>query len=273
MALATRTRTLPLENTMHSTSIPHRYDPKQIKRRTRATLLWTSVVSFALVVCIFVIAILLFPRLFRILPDTIPYGESEKEIKWGLLEGFAGLAALSLSIGSIILTISASRRNEMQERLALSQSSFNIYKEMYEQLTDPNSTAARRWIIVNLEPFDDKKDVKDAWLARTKERLDHRPDGWTEPRPPGREHLKRVLNMMDFIGFVSENYWAIEGELVDWMNPVIAKIWERIALQVENEAERRGEPDYYQAARKLGKDCLDWRKRKGLTSTIIKDGT
>ena len=99
------------------------------------------------------------------------------------------------------------------------------------------------------------------------------PEGWQKERPPGREHLKQILNTLDFIGFVASHYWTIENELVEWMNPLVAKVWERIGPYVEDEAKRRNEPDFYQAARELGDQCLEWRRAKGLTSIVIDDAT
>ena len=45
------------------------------------------------------------------------------------------------------------------------------------------------------------------------------------------------------------------------------------ACYVEDEARRRNEPDYYQAARDLGDRCLQWRVARGLKTNIIEDAT
>ena len=42
------------------------------------------------------------------------------------------------------------------------------------------------------------------------------------------------------------------------MSAPVAKVWERVGAYVELEAQRRGEKDYYRAARKLGQQCETW---------------
>jgi hypothetical protein len=192
---------------------------------------------------------------------------------WGLLEGFTSLTTLCLLIGGFAFTFQEIHRSAEQYRRERAHASYTIYKEMYDKLTAPEATAARRWILQNLPALEDVGGDRDAWLARTKALLDQRPRRRPHARPVGRQHLKQILNCFDFIGFVANHYWTIENELVEWMNPVIAKVWERVYHVVEDEAERRGEPDYYQAARDLGDECLRWRAERGWKSNIIEDAT
>jgi len=260
------------ERKMHNTNSPDRFDPVQIRHRVTGTLLWAGAISCAIVVGVFLAALLLFP-LTRYLPETVVSGEHVQELDWTLLDGITSLTTLCLVIGGVVFAFIEYRRSEIQDSRTRAQSSFNIYKEMYDKLNCPQAIASRRWILQNLPTLEQIGNDKDAWLARTKELLDHHPEGWEEERPPGREHLKQILNTFDFIGFVASHYWAIENELVEWMNPLIAKIWERIHLVVEDEGERRNEPDFYAAARELGDQCLEWRRRKGLTTVVIDDAT
>lgn len=257
---------------MRRTNCQDRFDPAQVSKRVSYTLLGAGAASIVIVVLAFVAALWLFPLTTR-LPKTAGSGELGPEIPWGLLEGIASLATLCLVIGGLVFAFIEYRRNAIHESRESAQSSFNIYKEMYDRLTNPEATAARRWIIQNLPTLEQMGGDQEAWLAHTQELLDQRPKGWTEPRPPGREHLKRILNTFDFIGFVADHYWTIENELVEWMNPVIAKVWERVYYCVEDEAARRKEPDFYIAARKLGDECLEWRRNKNLTSVILDDAT
>jgi len=260
------------EYNMHSANNQDRFDPAQIKRKVTGTLLLASLISGAIVVGVFLVGLLLFP-LTRYLPQTVVSGECVQKIDWSLLEGITGLATLCLVIGGLVFAFIEYRRSEIQDSRTRAQSSFNIYKEMYDKLTCPEAIASRRWIVQNLPTQEQMGNDKDAWLARTKELLDRRPEGREEERPPGREHLKQILNTLDFIGFVASHYWTIENELVEWMNPLIAKVWERIHLVVEDEGERRHEPDYYLAARELGDRCLKWRRSRGLRSVVIDDAT
>jgi hypothetical protein len=254
------------------TNTQDRFDPAQIRRRITRTLLLAGAISGAIVVGLFAIALLLFP-LTRYLPQTVGSGELAQEVNWGLLEGITGLATLCLVIGGLVFALIEYRRSEIQDSRARAQSSFNIYKELYDKLTNPEATAARRWIVQNLPTLEQMAGDRDAWLARTKELLDQSPEGWTKARAPGRDHLKQILIVFDFIGFVASHYWTIENELVEWMNPLVAKVWERVYLCVEDEAKRRNEPDFYQAARDLGDRCLEWRRKHYEPSVIIDDGT
>jgi hypothetical protein len=43
------------------------------------------------------------------------------------------------------------------------------------------------------------------------------------------------------------------------VNPIVVKTWAKLGPYVTYEAERRGEPDYYEAARALAKECVEWR--------------
>ena len=45
-----------------------------------------------------------------------------------------------------------------------------------------------------------------------------------------------------------------------WINPMIVKAWSKLEPYVVYEAERRHEPDYYQAARELAQKCTTWRE-------------
>jgi hypothetical protein len=257
---------------MRSASSQDRFDPAQIKKRTSYSLLWAGAISVVIVVVVFVTALLLFP-LTRFLPNAAGSDECVQQVDWSLLEGITGLATLCLVIGGLVFAFVEYRRSEIQASRESAQSSYNIYKEMYDKLTSQEATAARRWVILNLPTLEQMEGDRDAWLARTKELLNQRPEGWTDVRPPGKEHLKRVLNTFDFIGFVANHYWTIENELVEWMNPLIAKVWERIYLYVEDEAKRRNEPDFYVAARELGYQCIEWRKQHNLGSVFIDDAT
>ena len=111
------------------------------------------------------------------------------------------------------------------------------------------------------------------WLEKTTNDLHHKPENWKKDMAPGHQYVKTTLNTLDYVGFVAENYVNVEGPLLEWMSPPIAKVWERLAPYVEHERDERGEPDYYKAATTIGEKCLNWRKQQGLKSKIIERGT
>jgi hypothetical protein len=109
-------------------------------------------------------------------------------------------------------------------------------------------------------------DDYNAWIERVRSILF--PDGYSG-QTPGHRNVKSVLNTFDYLGFVALNYWDLEGPLMDWMMPMITKVWDRLGPYVEEEARRRDEPDYYKWARQFGDRCIDWRRAKNLPSPKI----
>jgi len=244
------------------------FDPKQIERKTKSRLLMTSVLSvFVFIVVLLLLLLVLFP-----LTIYLPERRGPGLINWNLLEGMASLVTVSLVIGGLAFAFIEYVQTAIQQSRENAETSFNMYKEIYYRLMNPEAVEARRWIIMNLPA---KKDLdNEIWLKQTVVALDNIPRGWKSERPPGRDHLKEVLNTFDFIGFVAKHYWNMENELVTWMSPPVAKVWERIWFYVEDEADRRGEPDFYQSAREFGQYCVEWRIKQNLPqANVIQDAT
>jgi hypothetical protein len=186
------------------------------------------------------------------------------DCNWALLEGFSSLIGLVLLLAGVFF---AAREYIRQE----SQISFQVYEAIHSRITDPAEEAARRWIIINIQPLE-SSESKDEWLTKTKEKIFASSTGADQAIPEGQHSIKKVLNTLDYFGFVAEHYINVEGPLLEWMSAPIAKVWERIWPYVEVEREKRGEPDYYLSASYIGNKCLEWRNQKGLKSTIIDAG-
>jgi hypothetical protein len=247
------------------------FDPKEIERETTQRLLRTGIISLIIVAITLWGSIKLFP-LTTTLQSATEAGEAAKQVDWSLLEGIASLATVSLIIGGLAFAFTEYVQTTIQQRRESAEASFNIYKEVYDKLMNPEATAARRWIILNLPTRQDGEE-DEAWLKRTRAALNERPKGWKGERPPGTDYLKDALNTFDFIGFVAKHYWNMDYALVSWMSPSVVKVWERISLYVNDEAERRHEPDFYIAAREFGQHCVEWRKEHYPQSIVIRDGT
>jgi hypothetical protein len=186
------------------------------------------------------------------------------ECSWSLLEGYASLLTLAILIGGVVF---AAREYTRQE----SQLSFQIYEAIHSRMTDPLEEAARRWIILNIDPIGEDI-TEEEWYERTTQKIQEKPNGWKDDMPPGHQNVKRALNTLDYVGFIAENYMNVEGPLLEWMSSPIAKVWERLALYLEKQKTERGEPDYYRAAFYIGEMCLKWRTEKGYKSKIIDSG-
>ena len=141
------------------------------------------------------------------------------------------------------------------------------------RLNEPQAISARRWIIQNVPTLTQHGGEAEDWLAEVKRLLGQTPGKSYDERPVGKEYLKIVLNGFDFIGFVAQHYWSMENELVVWMSPLVAKIWERVGVYVEDEALRRNEDDFFRAARDFGNYCLEYRREHYPDSVIIEDAT
>ena len=248
------------------------FDPKRIQTRIRWEIVALGIISIIVSFAIFLLGIVLFP-LTSALPGTVGVGENTRQIDWGMLDGIASLATMSLFIGGITFAFLEYVQTAIQRKRENAEASFNIYTELYDRLMKPESLAARRWVILNLPTIEEAGNDKQAWLKRVTLQINQKPDGWSGERSPGKEYIKEVLNTFDFLGFVAKHYWNMENELVQWMSPSIAKVWERIEYYVEEEARLRQEPDYYESAREFGKYCVEWRKKHYPQSKIIKNAT
>jgi Domain of unknown function (DUF4760) len=160
-------------------------------------------------------------------------GDGTSSGPWAMIEALstALAAALVLSAGIFayreLNEVASSRHLEVADRL-------------FEELNSPENIEARRWVFQNLnkEP--------ETGLAT----LSHE----------GRDNIKRVLNSLDRVAFLTQSGWIPDELVMPWMNPMVVKVWEKLGPYVEYESVRRNEPDYYFQARALAKRCRLWRQ-------------
>lgn len=256
---------------------------------------------FSIFVTVSSLAVLFFAYFLsvRVVPDI-----SDDNSYWGYLEGFVGLATLAIIIGGLIFTLVGYLNDAERRDSEYNAERINMYKEIFDRLMNNDDIEARRWIIINLEPFHENAqeqltDTYDlaqkivdrdegkieappsqaeidykAWLDRMRTKIySNAPDKQGEA-VSGHDYIKHVLNTFDFLGFINVNCWPLEKEFAEWMSPPVAKVWRRIGPYVEWEARARHETeDFYQAARGLGKYCIQWRfDNDRRESEIIKPG-
>ncbi len=116
-----------------------------------------------------------------------------------------------------------------------------VANQLFGELNSAENVAARRWIFQNL-PEDPQAGI--AGLSKE-----------------GRDSVKKVLNSLDHVAFLTQSGWIPEEILMPWMHPMIAKAWEKLGPYVLYERQRRHEPDYYVYAGRLAEQCKQWRKR------------
>lgn len=248
------------------------FNPLRIRIITMLLAVVPVFVAMAATAAVFKYGLDYFPRT-TLLPTEYQIGEEVKEINWDFLGSITSLATLALIVGGLVFAFIDYVQGAVQRKREESESSFTMYQVMYDRLMNPDSVAARRWVIVNLSTLEKMNNDKDAWRAHVKSKINAIPPNSTSDRAPGKDYVKHILNDFDFIGFVNKNYWKMEKELVNWMSSPVAKVWERIYLYVEEEADERQERDYYESAREFGYQCMKWRRENHLQSEVIDNAT
>jgi Domain of unknown function (DUF4760) len=115
----------------------------------------------------------------------------------------------------------------------------DIADRLFGELNSPENIAARRRIFQNL----------DADPAT----------GLKNMGQEDREAMKKVLNSLDRVAFLTQSGWIPDELVMPWMHPMIAKSWEKLEPYVLYERERRNEPYYYEHAGRLADRCNQWR--------------
>ena len=154
---------------------------------------------------------------------------------WGSLDQISAAVAAAAVFGASYFAyqeldeISKSRHIDVADRL-------------FDELNNPEIVEARRHIYQNLD-----KDPE---------------NGLKNLSAQDRDAMKRVLNSLDRVAFLTQEGWIPDELIMPWMHPMIAKSWEKLEPYVLYERERRCEPYYYEHAGKLAERCTKWRKVK-----------
>lgn len=244
-------------------SITEGFDPKKIRNRTTIAAVSAGVIALLFVIVTFLAGLYFFPS-----APGLPVRGGAAAANWSMGD-ITSLATFALVVGGLLFGLINYVQNAVQRKRDDAEASFNIYQEMYSRLMNNEALEARRWVILNLPTLEEMGNDEEAWLKQVTKLIK---SGRRGRRSPGQEYLKSILNTFDFIGFVAKHYWNMENELVIWMSPPVAKVWERIHLYVEKEAEERNEPDYYQSAREFADYCLTWRRENRPKSKVVPKG-
>ncbi len=154
---------------------------------------------------------------------------------WAMTEALSTAAAAATVVGAAFIAyrelseVANSRHMEVADRL-------------FGELNSTENIAARRWVFQNLPPDPQ--------------------EGLREMSAEGRAHVKKVLNSLDRVAFLTQSGWIPDEVIMPWMHPMIAKSWEKIGPYVLYERERRNEPYYYRYASELAERCQAWRSNR-----------
>ena len=182
---------------------------------------------------------------------------------WDLLGGFVSVLTLSFLIGSIVTTVIDRINADVVESREKVKLSYEIYRSIFEKLTDPDQEAARRWILENISIKKENEDIE-TWYGQTHAKIMAGGNGTEEALPDGQKFVKMTLNCLDYIGFIAKHYWDIEDDSLDWLSPPVAKVWRRLGPYVLQVRMLRNSADYYAFAKYIGDLCIEWRQRSGL---------
>jgi len=124
-----------------------------------------------------------------------------------------------------------------------------VADRLFKELNAPEQIEARRWIYQHL-PDDPRQGVA----------------GLT---PEGQAAVKRVLNALDRVAFLTQSGWIPFETVMPWMHPMIAKAWDKLGPYVAYEQKRRNEPYYYEHAARLAELCRAWRAENLAEAQIV----
>jgi hypothetical protein len=161
---------------------------------------------------------------------------------WPMAQTLTSTVTMVSILGGSILAV-----HQLSE--AASNRHLAVADRLFEELNSPENIEARRWIFHNLP--DDPEEGSRAMSSE------------------GQAAVKRVLNSLDHVAFLTQAGWIPEEMIMPWMNPMIVKSWAKLAPYVDYESHRRREPDYYQHVRGLAERCREWRKHHVSNTEII----
>ncbi len=167
----------------------------------------------------------------------------------GVLTDFWPMAQTLTSTVTMVSILAGSILAVRQLSEAASNRHLAVADRLFEELNSPENIEARRWIFHNL-PADPE-------------------EGSRTLTPEGRAAIKRVLNSLDHIAFLTQAGWIPDEMIMPWMNPMIVKAWAKLEPYVEYESRKRDEPDYYQYARQLAVRCREWRAHNLPNTEIV----
>lgn len=152
---------------------------------------------------------------------------------WAMVEAISTAIAASAVLGTVFVAY-----RELSE--VYSSRYIDVSNKLFDELNSLENIAARRWVFQEL-PNDPV-------------------DGIKKLPPNGRDAIKRVLNSLDHVAFLTQAGWIPDELIMPWMYPMISKSWLKLKPYVEHERKRRKEPYYYINASKLAERCIDWGK-------------
>ena len=83
-----------------------------------------------------------------------------------------------------------------------------------------------------------------------------------------RQAIKKVLNSLDRVAFLTQKGWIPDEIVMPWMHPMIAKSWDKLEPYVIFQRNQRGESYYYEHASELAQRCFAWREKNQIQNQV-----
>ena len=150
------------------------------------------------------------------------------------------LEAVSTMVGTAAVFGAAYFAYQELEEVSKSRH-IDVADRLFDELNDPENFKARQRVYQN---------------------LDENPEiGLKNLSDEDRDAMKKVLNSLDRVSFLTQSGWIPDELVMPWMHPMIAKSWEKLEPYVLYERKRRNEPYYYSHAAQLAERCKQWREK------------
>jgi hypothetical protein len=160
---------------------------------------------------------------------------------WVIIESLSTAATVTAILGAGLIA-----HNELSES---NKSRYvSLMENIFHELNSEDQISARRWIYLELPV------IKDVSMI---DKLDDE----------NKKKIKMALNSIDKVAFVTQAGWIPVEVIMNWINPMIVKLWEKLGPLVLLERVERNEPDYYLDAEIFAEECRKWREKKYPDST------
>lgn len=153
---------------------------------------------------------------------------------WAMTEALSTGLAMAAVFGAGFIAYRELNENAKSRHL-------EVADRLFSELNAPENVQARRWVFQHLPP-DPAQNLASLSMEE-------------------RDLVKKVLNSLDRVAFLTQQDWIPDDMVMPWMNPMIVKSWEKLQPYVDYECQRRQEPDYYRSVRQLAERCLVWRRQ------------
>jgi hypothetical protein len=131
---------------------------------------------------------------------------------WAMVEAIATAIAASAVLGTVFVAY-----RELSE--IYNSRYIDVANKLFDELNSKENIEARRWIFQEL--------------------MDDPIEGTKSMPQEGRDAVKRVLNSLDHVAFLTQAGWIPEDIIMPWMHPMIAKSWLKLKPYVDYERQIR----------------------------------